>query len=119
MIKLKNILKENMRRFGTKNLNEAVPEQLLAMLQYYVSADYTADQGWGESADQAEKEMEMIRAKIIKLKGAPYFDALKDFANLVTYDAEYADTEESADIQPKLEKLANTLGFNLDQLRDI
>ena len=119
MIKLENILKENMRRFGTKNLNESIPEQLLPMLQYYVSADYTADQGWGDSVDQAETEMEIIRTKVIKLKGAPYFDALKDFANLVTYDAEYADAEESDNIQPKLEKLASTLGFSVDQLRDI
>jgi len=116
---MKNILAENMRRFGTKNLNENIPVQLLGMLQYYISADYTADQGYGDSVDQAEKEMEMIRAKVIKLKGAPYFDALKDFANLVTYDAEYANTEESADIQTKLEKLASTLGFSVDQLRDI
>jgi hypothetical protein len=34
MIKLENILKENMIRFCTKNLNESIPEQLLPMLQY-------------------------------------------------------------------------------------
>jgi hypothetical protein len=99
-------------------LNEA--EDLLSMLQDYISSHYTADQGYGEGVvEKAEADMEMIEAKITEIKGASYFEDLKEFAELVTYDAEYADSEESAKIQPQLEKLAQKLGYTVDQLREI
>jgi len=98
-------------------LNEA--EDLLSLIQSYVSYDYTADQGYGTEIDNAEKQMEKIKSEIIAQKGEQYFELVKEFANLSTYDAEYAGPEESEEIQPKLEKLSGQLGFTMDQLRNI
>ena len=92
---------------------------LLSMLQDYISADYTADQGWGEDAEQAEEDKKRIEAEVTRMKGAEYFKALKKFANLVTYDNEYAGAEESAEIQPLLVELAEKLGYTVDQLKGL
>ena len=111
MRKLAGLINEN-------QLNEA--EDLLPMLQDYVSADYTADQGYGDGVvEEAEQDKKRIEAEVTKMKGVEYFKALKDFANLVTYDAEYAGQEESDEIQPQLEELAKKLGFTVDQLKGI
>lgn len=97
-------------------LNEA--EDLLSMIQDYVSSHYTADQGYGDDVvEKAEADMQMIEAKITKTKGPAYFKAVEDFARLMTYDAEYAGPEESDEIQPRLEQLAKELGYTLDQLK--
>lgn len=93
---------------------------LLSMLQDYVSADYTADQGYGDGVvEKAEADKERIEAEVTRMKGAEYFKALKKFANLVTYDDEYAGAEESAEIQPLLAELAKKLGFTVDQLKGL
>jgi hypothetical protein len=97
-------------------LNE--PENLLSMIEDYVSANYTSDQGYGEGVvEEAEADMKRIEAEVTKIKGAEYFKNLETFAGLVTYDDEYANQEESDEIQPQLEELAQKLGFTLDQLR--
>lgn len=100
-------------------LNEA--EDLLSMIQDYISSHYTADQGYGDDdeVENAEADMEMIKAKITKIKGPDYFEAVEDFASLMTYDAEYAGPEESDEIQPQLEELAQKLGYTVDQLKGI
>ena len=95
-------------------------EDLLSILQDYVSADYTADQGYGDGVlEKAEEDMKRAEVAITKMKGVEYFKALKEFARLVTYDAEYAGPDESAEIQPELKKLAQELGYTVDELRDI
>jgi len=109
-------------------LNEA--ENLLSLIKSYVSYDYTADQGYGtftddetgeevDVVDNAEEQMKEIKIKIIAQKGEQYFELVKKFASLSTYDAEQADQEESKEIQPKLKELSGKLGFTMDQLRNI
>jgi len=96
-------------------LNE--PENLLSMIEDYISAHYTSDQGYGKGVvEKAEVNMKKIKSEVTKIKGEEYFKNLETFAGLVTYDNEYADQEESDEIQPQLEELAQKLGFTLDQL---
>ena len=96
-------------------LNES--ENLLSMIEDYISAHYTSDQGYGEGVvEEAEANMKRIEDEVTKIKGAEYFKNLETFAGLVTYDNEYADQEASDEIQPQLEELAQKLGFTLDQL---
>ena len=109
----RKLIREEVR----KVLKEVSNEDLLPMLRDYISADYTADQGWGKEAEEAEKDKKRIEAEITKIKGKDYFDALDSFASQTTYDAEYADTEESAEIQVNLKKYAKKLGFSVDQLQ--
>jgi hypothetical protein len=119
----KQILSEEFKRMqllagliNENQLNEA--EDLLSMIQDYVSAHYTSDQGYGEGVvEKAEADMEKIKTEVTKMKGAEYFKNLETFAGLVTYDDEYAGREESDEIQPQLEELAQKLGFTIDQLR--
>jgi len=97
-------------------LNE--PENLLSMIEDYISAHYTSDQGYGKGVvEKAEVNMKKIKSEVTKIKGEEYFKNLETFAGLVTYDNEYADQEESDEIQPQLEELAQKLGFTVDQLR--
>jgi hypothetical protein len=96
-----------------------ISKDLLSLIQSYVSYDYTADQGYGTEIDNAEKQMEKIKSEIIAQKGEQYFELVKEFANLSTYDTEYAGPEDSDKIQPKLEELSGKLGFTMDQLRNI
>ena len=96
-------------------LNES--ENLLSMIEDYVSAHYTSDQGYDDGeVEEAEANMKRIKKEVIKDKGAEYFKNLETFAGLVTYDNEYANQEASDEIQPQLEELAQKLGFTLDQL---
>ncbi len=108
---------------GQQQVTEMQDEEytdLLSMLQDYVSADYTADQGYGDGVvEKAEADKERIEAEVTRMKGAEYFKVLKEFANLVTYDDEYAGAEESAEIQPLLAELAEKLGFTVDQLKGL
>jgi hypothetical protein len=99
-----------------KVLKEVSNEDLLSMLRLYISADYTADQGWGDDVKEAEEDKKRIEAEIIKLKGKSYFDALDFFASQNTYNSEYAGPEDSAEIEVNLKKYAQKLGFTVDQL---
>ena len=111
--------KQELRQIIKEEISKAVNEDLLSVLRDYISADYTADQGYGDGVvEKAEKDKKRIEAKITKLKGKPYFEALKEFAGLTTYDDEYAGPEESAKIQPQLEKYAKMLGFTVADLHD-
>ena len=100
-----------------KQLNEN--DDLLPLLQRYVGASYDADQGWGEDADIAEKDIETIEDTVTKLKGEKYFDILDRFAGLVVYDNEYAGEEESMEISGQLDDLARQLGYTSNQLRGL
>lgn len=111
-LKLKDLIREEVR----KVINEVGRNDLLSMLRDYISADYTADQGWGDDANTAEEDKKRIEAEITKLKGKSYFDALDFFASQNTYDQEYAGAKESAEIQVMLQKYAKKLGFTVEQL---
>jgi hypothetical protein len=107
---------KNFNTFG-QFINEAKSnEDLLSMLRDYISADYTADQGYGGDEVKAREDMKRIEAEITKLKGKSYFDALDSFASQNTYDSEYAGPEDSTEIQVSLKKSAKKLGFTVDQL---
>lgn len=109
----RKLIREEVR----KVMNEASQQEILKMLQDYISADYTADQGYEDAmVNKAEQDMKRIEAEITKLKGKPYFEALKEFASLTTYDSEFAGAEESTEIKPKLEKYAEMLGFTIEDL---
>lgn len=109
----RKLIREEVRRV----IKEVNDKDLLAMLQDYISADYTADQGYEDSmVNKAEGDMRRIEAEVTKLKGKPYFEALKEFASLTTYDSEYAGAGESTEIKPKLEKYAKMLGFDIADL---
>ena len=106
-------------------INEA--ESLLSLIQDYIGYDYTADQGYGTTIDKktgeeidvvdnAEKEMERIEKEIISQKGSNYFELVKKYAGLNTYNDEYAGPEESDKIEAQLEELASELGFTPNQL---
>ena len=100
--------------FITQEVND---KDLLAMLQDYISADYTADQGYGDGVvEEAEEDKKRIEAEVTKLKGKQYFEDLDYFASQNTYNNEYAGEEESAEIQSQLEEYAKKLGFTVAQL---
>jgi hypothetical protein len=117
-------------------LFEEETKDLLSLIQSYVNYNYTADQGYGwvegddidpitkrgkpvDMVDYAESKLKELETKITNIKGAEYFTTVKKIASLLTYDAEYANAEESEEIQPQLEELAAKLGFTLDQIQDI
>lgn len=108
----RKLIREEVRRVLKEGSGD-----LLSKLQDYISADYTADQGYEDAmVNKAEQDMKRIEAEITKLKGKPYFEALKEFASLTTYDSEFAGAEESTEIKPKLEKYAKMLGFTIEDL---
>jgi len=112
---LRQIIKEEI----SKAVNEINNKDLLSMLQDYISADYTADQGYDDGeVEKAKKDKKRIEAEITKLKGKQYFEDLDYFASQTTYDNEYAGPEESAEIQPQLEKYAKKLGFTVADLHN-
>jgi len=117
-------------------LFEEETKDLLSLIQSYVNYNYTADQGYGwvegddidpitkrgkpvDMVDYAESKLKELETEITNIKGAEYFTTVKKIASLLTYDAEYANAEESEEIQPQLEELAAKLGFTLDQIQDI
>ena len=109
----RKLIREEVRKV-IKKVND---KDLLTMLQDYISADYTADQGYEDSmVNKAEGDMKRIEAEVTKLKGKAYFEALKEFASLTTYDSEFAGAEESTEIKPKLKKYATMLGFTTEDL---
>ena len=113
-LELQKLISEEVR----KVINEVSNEDLLTMLRDYISADYTADQGYGDGVvEEAEQDKKRIEAEITKLKGKQYFEDLDYFASQTTYDAEYANAEESAEIQVMLKKYAKKLGFTVQQLQ--
>jgi len=109
----RKLIREEVR----KVIKEASQQDILEMLRDYISADYTADQGYGDGVvEEAEEDKKRIEAEVTKLKGKSYFEALKEFASLTTYDSEYAGAEESTEIKPQLEKYAKMLGFTIEDL---
>lgn len=111
----RKLIREEVR----KVVNEVNGGDLLLKLQDYIRADYTVDRGHEDAmVNKAEQDMERIEVEITKLKGKQYFKALKEFAKLTTYDSEYARSDESAEIQPRLEKYAKILGYKVADLHD-
>ena len=102
-------------------ITEDQSDSLLTLVKDYVDWDYTADQGYGtvnvdgkemSRTKYAALQLEKIKPEIIKLKGEQYFEDVHDFANLVTFDAEYS----GKDLTDELEEAALKLGFSLEDL---
>jgi hypothetical protein len=136
MQKLAGLITENEYKEKIKEVEEVEAlfeeetEDLLSLIQSYVSYDYTEDQGYGtftdeetgeevDVVDNAREEKERIKVEITRMKGSKYFSSVEKIASLLTYDAEYANAKESEEIQPQLEELAAKLGFTLDQIQSI
>jgi hypothetical protein len=99
-------------------LNEA--EDLLSLIKDYVDYDYTVDQGYGEGVvANAQSEMKRIKDIIISQKGQQYFKLVDEFAELSTYNEEYAGSEESKETAMQMGELADQLGFTIDQLKSM
>jgi hypothetical protein len=109
----RKLIREEVR----KVIKEASQPEILEMLRAYISADYTASQGYGDEVEEAEQDKKRIEAEITKLRGKQYFEDLDYFASQTTYDEEYANAEESAEIQVTLKKYAKKLGFTVQQLQ--
>ena len=132
---MKQILSEEFRRMQKlagliteSQLNES--ENLLSLIRDYIDYHYTADQGYGtftndetgeevDVMDNAEEKKEQIKAEIIKIKGLEYFKSVDKYAELSTYDEEYAGPDDTEKIAANKEEIASKLGFTLDQIRDI
>jgi hypothetical protein len=96
-------------------LNEG--EDLLSLIKDYADYDYTVDQGYGEDVvSNAQTEMERIKNEIIGQKGQQYFELVKDYAELFTYESEYAGPDDMEKLTADKEETAQKLGFTVDQL---
>jgi len=111
---LKKFLVENKLTTNSRLLNEEQGDDLLRLVQDYVSNDYTIDQGSESQIEAAELEQPEIASKIAAMKGEEYLEKVKEIANLLTIDSEYSGEE-----NPELEALAQELGFTLDQINNI
>jgi hypothetical protein len=110
-----------------ENVNE--PKNLLALIQDYIDFDYTADQGYGTSTDDetgeevdivdnAEKQKQRIEKEITALKGRQYFQLVQNYAQLSTYEAEYAGPDDMEQLTSDKEETARKLGFTVDQINE-
>ena len=106
-------------------LNEA--EDLLTLVKDYIDYDYTADQGYGteiddetgeeiDIVDNAEKEKQRIEKEITALKGREYFQLVQNYAELSTYESEYAGLDDMEQLIADKEETSQKLGFTVDQL---
>ena len=102
-------------------LNEDQSDSLLTLVKDYKDYTYAADQGYGtvnvdgkemNQTKYAALQLEKIKPEIIKLKGEQYFEDVHDFANLITFDAEYS----GKDLTDEKEEAALKLGFSLEDL---
>lgn len=111
----------NLKSFLTEGrlLKEEQGDNLLKLVQDYISNDYTIDQGYGDYVDKAEEEQPILRDKIIQLKGEDYFSKVEKVANLLTYEAEYVTSDESEGLEQQIQDIASELGFTKDELNDI
>lgn len=102
-----------------KMLKEEQEDNLLKLVQGYISNNYTLDQGWGDAYDKAEEEQPILRDKIIQLKGEDYLSKIEKIANLLTYEAEYAGPDETEELDQQIQNLSSELGFTSDELKGI
>jgi hypothetical protein len=100
-------------------LKEEQKDNLLKLVQDYISNDFTLDQGYGDAVGKAEEEQPMLRDQIIQLKGKDYFSKVEKAANLLTYEAEYVTADESEELEQQIQDIASELGFTKDELNDI
>jgi uncharacterized lipoprotein NlpE involved in copper resistance len=109
-------------------LNEA--EDLLTLVKDYIDYDYTADQGYGtgidnetgeeiDIVDNAEKEKQRIEKEITALKGREYFQLVQNYAELSTYESEYAGPDDMEQLIADKKETAQKLGFTIDQIDSI
>jgi hypothetical protein len=99
-----------------ESIQEGQGDDLLTLVQDYISNDFTLDQGYGDAVGKAEEEQPMLRDKIIQLKGEDYFSKVEKVANLLTYEAEYVTADESEKLEQQIQDLAEELGFTKDEL---
>jgi hypothetical protein len=90
---------------------------LLEMLQDYIRAHYTVEEGWGDGVSIAKADMERIKEEIIKIKGEKYFDDLDTFADTNTYNEESGGS--NPQILKTLEEYSQKLGFTIRQLNGL
>jgi flagellin-like hook-associated protein FlgL len=109
---LKQLIKEEIKKALKEETNN-----LLEMLQDYISAHYTVEEGWGVARSTAKTDMERIKEEIIKIKGEEYFDDLNTFADTNTYNEEYGGS--NSQIQKTLEEYSQKLGFTIRQLNGL
>jgi len=111
----------NFKKYLAENklLKEEQEDNLLKLVQDYISNDYTLDQGWGDAVSKAEEEQPMLKDKIVQLKGEDYFSKVEKVANLLTYEAEYVTPDESEELEQQIQDIASELGFTKDELNDI
>ena len=101
-------------------LKEEQEDNLLKLIQDYISNDFTLDQGYDKDVvDQAREEQPKLQDKIIQLKGEDYFAKVEKVANLLTYEAEYVTADEVDEVEQQIQDIASELGFTSDELRDI
>lgn len=128
MQQLAGLITEDQAKKMMAVLNES--EDLLSLIQDYISADYTADQGYGtftddetgeevSIVDNAEKRKEEIEAEITRMKGPKYFELVEKYAQLSTYENEYASSDDMEEIAADKEEIARKLGFTVDQIDNI
>lgn len=99
-----------------ESIQEGQGDDLLTLVQDYISNDFTLDQGYGDAVGKAEEEQPMLRDKIVQLKGEDYFSKVEKVANLLTYEAEYVTADESEELEQKIQDVAEELGFTKDEL---
>ena len=92
---------------------------ILSKLQQYIVNNYAIDQGYGNTPEEAKMENEAIENVKIQIKGEQYLKYLKAYAGLETYRSEYAEPDESEEVEQELEQLASKLGYSVEQLNNI
>ena len=128
MQQLAGIITEGQARKMMVILNES--KNLLSLIQDYKDFNYTADQGYGtfiddetgeevDIVDNAEKRKEEIKAEITRMKGPEYFELVDRYAELDTYESEYASSDDMEEIAADKEEIARQLGFTVDQISNI
>jgi len=89
---------------------------LKSMLEDYMDYKYTADQGFGESAEHAEAKLLELADKITAQKGKEWFDTFDELSSLTVVYQEYAGPEEVEKIEEEMKELANKLGSPVTDL---
>jgi hypothetical protein len=106
-------------------LNEA--EDLLTLIKDYIGYDYTADQGYGtkiddetgeeiDIVDNAEKKKQELEDTIVAQKGREYFQLVQNYAELSTYESEYAGPDDMEQLTADKEETAQKLGFTVEEI---
>jgi len=91
----------------------------LALIQYYISYTDTARRGWNNDYKaELEDRKNKVREEIAAQKGQQYLKTVDDLAKLVMYATSQGQDGYDT-LLPKLEILANKLGFTYNKIRSI